>query len=120
VLATKKGINPLDRGLQVQHMAEFQKLLDFPPAPKLDSTGKLDPALASAEELRGEALFVGKGRCGECHTGAMFTDSSMHDLGLERFYEPRLINGAQARLPAGALSLRGGFSVTRKLPRAVR
>jgi cytochrome c peroxidase len=109
VLATKKGVNPLDRGLQVQHMAEFQKLLDFPPAPKLDSTGKLDPALASAEELRGEALFLGKGRCGECHTGAMFTDSSMHDLGLERFYEPRLINGAQARAegPIKTFTLRG-------------
>jgi cytochrome c peroxidase len=97
VLATKKGVNPLDRGLQVHHMAEFQKLLDFAPAPKLDSTGKLIAAMATPEELRGEALFRGKARCAECHSGAEFTDSSMHDLGLERFYAPRLINGVQAR-----------------------
>ncbi|HET8939944.1 MAG TPA: cytochrome B6 [Polyangiales bacterium] len=96
VLATKKGVNPLDRGLQVQHMAEFQKLLDFPPAPKLDVDGKLDPSLATEAELRGEMLFQGKARCAECHTGAYFTDHEMHDLKLDRFYTPRLINGLQA------------------------
>jgi cytochrome c peroxidase len=96
VLATKKGVNPLDRGLQVQHMAEFQKLLDFPPAPKLDVDGKLDPSLATEAELRGEMLFQGKARCAECHTGSYFTDHEMHDLKLDRFYTPRLINGMQA------------------------
>jgi cytochrome c peroxidase len=35
VIATKKGVNPLDRGSQVHFMAELQELLDFPPAPKL-------------------------------------------------------------------------------------
>lgn len=57
VLATKKGVNPLDRGLQVHHMAEFQKILDFPPAPKLDVYGKLKPELATEAELRGQDLF---------------------------------------------------------------
>ena len=48
VIATKKGVNPLERGSQVHAMAEFQELLDFPPAPKLSVVdGKLDPALAS-------------------------------------------------------------------------
>src|SRR5262249_37437357 len=28
-----KGVNPLERGSQVHFMAEFQELLDFPPAP---------------------------------------------------------------------------------------
>jgi cytochrome c peroxidase len=109
VLATKKGVSPLDRGLQVHHMAEFQKLLDFPPAPKLDSTGRLDPSLATPEELRGEELFRGKARCAECHTGAEFTDSSMHDLGLEGFYESRMINGMQTRAegPIKTFTLRG-------------
>src|SRR6187549_293348 len=46
VLATKKGISPLERGSQVQNMSEFQKLLDFPPAPRLDLDGKLNPPLA--------------------------------------------------------------------------
>jgi len=32
VIATKKGVNVLERGSQVHFMAEFQALLDFPPA----------------------------------------------------------------------------------------
>jgi cytochrome c peroxidase len=109
VLATKKGVNPLDRGLQVQHMAEFQKLLDFPPAPKLDVNGRLDPQLATAAELRGERLFTGKARCVECHTGAFYTDGQMHDLKVERFYTPRMINGimASADGPIKTFTLRG-------------
>jgi cytochrome c peroxidase len=109
VLATKKGSNPLDRGAQVQGMAEFQKLLDFPPAPKLNVEGRLDPALASAEELRGEALFFGKARCGSCHEAPYYTDGLMHDLKAERFYEPTLINGmlAGADGPIKTFVLRG-------------
>jgi cytochrome c peroxidase len=109
VLATKKGVNPLDRGLQVQHMAEFQKILDFPPAPKLGLDGKLDPALASPGELRGQELFFGKAQCGTCHLGPYYTDQTMHDLQLERFYEPTLINGmlATAEGPIKTFTLRG-------------
>jgi cytochrome c peroxidase len=109
VLATKKGVNPLDRGLQVQHMAEFQKLLDFPPAPKLGLDSKLDPALASADELRGQELFFGKAQCGTCHSGPYYTDQTMHDLHVERFYEPTLINGmlASADGPIKTFTLRG-------------
>jgi cytochrome c peroxidase len=109
VLATKKGVNPLDRGLQVQHMAEFQKLLDFPPAPKLGLDGKLDPALATPSELRGQEIFFGKGKCADCHTGAYYTDSLMHDLRVERFFEPRMINGilASADGPIKTFTLRG-------------
>ena len=47
--ATRKGTNILERGSQVHFMAEFQELLDFPPAPKLNVFGKLDPAKASRE-----------------------------------------------------------------------
>jgi cytochrome c peroxidase len=39
VIAIKKGVNVLERGSQVHDMAEFQELLDFPPAPKLDVMG---------------------------------------------------------------------------------
>lgn len=97
VLATKKGVNPLDRGLQVQHMAEFQKLLDFPPAPKLGLNGKLNPAKASPEELKGQELFFGKAQCGDCHSGNAYTDHSMHDLQLDRFFEQKLVNGIMAK-----------------------
>ena len=94
VIATKKGINPLERGSQVHAMAEWQEILDFPPAPKLSVVdGKLDPRRASAVELRGQEVFFGKGRCSTCHVPPHYTDNTMHDLKLERFYAPRLING---------------------------
>ncbi len=111
VIATKKGVNILDRGSQVQFMAEFQEILDFPPAPKLgmDGSGKLDPTKASQSELRGETLFFGKAKCGTCHPGPYYTDNTMHNLQAERFYTPRLINGlmASADGPIKTFPLRG-------------
>jgi cytochrome c peroxidase len=96
VIATKKGINILDRGHQVNAMAEFQELLDFPPAPKLDIFGKLDPKKASPAELRGQAVFFGKGACASCHLPPYYTDNLTHNLQTERFYKPVMINGMMA------------------------
>jgi len=93
VIATKKGVNILDRGSQVHDMAEFQEILDFPPAPKLDVFSKLDPGKATAEELRGQEVFFGKGQCVSCHSVPAFTDNMLHDLHMERFYKPQTING---------------------------
>ena len=109
VIATKKGVNILDRGSQVHAMAEFEELLDFPPAPKLDVLGRLDRAKASPAELRGESVFFGKGKCSTCHQGPYFTDNSMHNLKAERFYEPKMINGmmASADGPIKTFPLRG-------------
>jgi cytochrome c peroxidase len=77
VTATKKGVNVLDRGSQVHDMAEFQEMLDFPPAPKLKVDGTLDPALATAAELRGQTLFFGKAACATCHPGPYYTDKRL-------------------------------------------
>jgi cytochrome c peroxidase len=109
VIAVKKGVNPLERGSQVHAMAEFQELLDFPPAPKLDVFGKLIPSKATAAELRGQAVFFGKGRCGECHQAPFYTDNLMHNLQVERFYKPQLINNmmASADGPIKTFPLRG-------------
>jgi cytochrome c peroxidase len=109
VIATKKGVNILERGSQVHFMAEFQALLDFPPAPKLDVFGKLDPAKATQNELRGQEAFFGKGRCSECHIPPYYTDNLMHNLKTERFYKPRMINGryASADGPIKTFPLRG-------------
>ncbi len=96
VIATKKGVNVLERGSQVHFMGEFQALLDFPPAPKLNVLGKLDPAKASAAELRGQDIFFGKGQCGTCHVAPFYTDNLMHNLQVERFYKPVMINGRYA------------------------
>jgi cytochrome c peroxidase len=109
VIAVKKGVNILERGSQVHAMGEFQALLDFPPAPKLDVLGRLDPGLATVEELAGEEIFYGKGRCAQCHPPPFFTDNLMHDLRVERFYEPQEINGrlAMADGPIKTFPLRG-------------
>jgi cytochrome c peroxidase len=109
VIATKKGVNILERGSQVHDMAEFQELLDFPPAPKLNVFGKLDPAKASAAELRGQDIFFGKGQCAACHVPPYYTDNLMHNLQVERFYKPVMINGrlASADGPIKTFPLRG-------------
>jgi cytochrome c peroxidase len=109
VIATKKGVNILERGSQVHFMAEFQELLDFPPAPKLGIDGLLDAQKATASELRGQEIFFGKGKCGSCHQAPYYTDNSMHNLQLERFYKPRMINGVMASAdgPIKTFPLRG-------------
>ena len=109
VIATKKGINILDGGHQVHAMGEFQALLDFPPAPKLDIFGRLDPAKATDQEKRGEALFFGKAQCSSCHSPPYYTDNTMHNLQVERFFRPQMINGrfASADGPIKTFPLRG-------------
>jgi cytochrome c peroxidase len=92
VIATKKGVNVLERGSQVHFMGEFQEILDFPPAPKLGWDGKLDPAKATAAEMHGQEIFFGKGQCSSCHQPPYYTDNSMHNLGADRFYKQRLVN----------------------------
>jgi cytochrome c peroxidase len=109
VIATKKGVNILERGSQVHFMAEFQALLDFPPAPKLGVDGLLDPRRSTEAELRGQELFFGKAKCGPCHPAPYYTDNLMHNMRAERFYTPRLINGrmASADGPIKTFPLRG-------------
>ena len=96
VIATKKGVNILDRASQVHFMAEVQALFDFPPAPKLDVFGLLKPDRATEQELRGEKVFFGKARCAECHMPPYYTDNLMHNLRTERFFRPQMVNGRMA------------------------
>lgn len=109
VIATKKGVNVLERASQVHAMAEFQALLDFPPAPKLGIDGKLDPKKATPVEMRGQELFFGKAKCASCHTPPFYTDNLMHNLRTERFFTPRMINGRMAKVdgPIKTFTLRG-------------
>jgi cytochrome c peroxidase len=109
VIAAKKGVNPLERGSQVHFMTEFQEILNFPPAPKLDVFGKLDPKKSTANELRGQTVFFGKGQCATCHIAPYYTDNLMHDLQTERFFKPVMINNMMAigDGPIKTFSLRG-------------
>jgi cytochrome c peroxidase len=96
VIATKKGVNILERASQIHDMGEFQEILDFPPAPKLNIYGRLDRTKATEAEARGEDLFFGKANCAACHTAPFYTDNLMHDLKVERFYKPQRTNGMLA------------------------
>lgn len=49
----------------------------------------------SVSELRGFAVFTGKGNCVSCHSGWRFTDGKLHDIGLDG--DP----GAGSWLPGG-------------------
>ncbi|MDP9192899.1 MAG: cytochrome B6 [Acidobacteriota bacterium] len=91
VMATKKGVNILERASQVHFMSEMESIFDFPPAPKLGVDGKLDPAKATPAEMRGQGLFFGKAQCSSCHPAPYYTDNQMHDLQTGRFFEPRTI-----------------------------
>ena len=109
VIAMKKGVNILERASQVHFMAEFQALLDFPPAPKLDIFGKLDPSQATESELNGQKVFFGKSRCAACHPAPYYTDNLMHNMRTERFFAPQMVNGRMAASdgPIKTFPLRG-------------
>ena len=109
VIATKKGVNILERGSQVQDMAEVQELFDFPPAPKLNIYGRLDPDKASKEEMAGQEVFFGKAQCAACHVPPYYTDNLMHNLRTERFFKPQMVNGRMASQdgPIKTFPLRG-------------
>ncbi|MBP1884800.1 cytochrome B6 [Sinorhizobium mexicanum] len=111
VSAARKGVNLLDRASQVSMMAQMQNMIDFPPAPKLDVFGRLDPSGASEQELEGEQVFMGKGGCAVCHVPeTAFVDNNMHDLKLERFYRTGQSANDLVMLPDGPIktfTLRG-------------
>lgn len=96
VIATKKGVNVLERGSQVHFMSEFMAILDFPPAPKLNVFGMLDANKATPSELRGQKVFFERGRCAVCHKPPYYTDNTMHNLRTERFFKPHVYNGRMA------------------------
>ena len=79
------GGRQLDRA-STNRMGDFQSIVAWPPAPKLDRFGKLIAAKATEAELRGESLFFGKARCSTCHPAPSYTDNQLHDLKVEDFY----------------------------------
>ena len=72
VQAQRKGVNILERGSQVHFMAEFQDLLDFPPAPEAQPPRQARSREGHARaRLRGQELFFGKAQCAVCHHAAV-------------------------------------------------
>ena len=86
VIALKKGACRFTRE-EIAAMAATQNMIAFPPAPKLDIQGRLNPAKATESELRGEKIFAMS--CSQCHPAPYYTDNLAHDLQVERFYDGR-------------------------------
>jgi cytochrome c peroxidase len=109
VTASMKGVNEPDRPTQVSLMAQFQNMLDFPPAPKLGLDGKLIEKKATEQEMMGQKLFFGKAKCSECHPAPFYLDDKMHDLKTERFYSEHVENNhfIKADGPIKTFTLRG-------------
>jgi cytochrome c peroxidase len=63
-----------------QAIATFERTIVSPPAP-FDRWVAGDEQAVSAAAKRGFAIFNGKGRCAECHSGWNFTDGAFYDIG---------------------------------------
>lgn len=73
-------------------IAAFERTLQFAPsrfdrfAARLAAGDSARPATAADSltpaEAAGLHLFLGKGRCIQCHSGAMFTDNAFHNIGV--------------------------------------
>jgi hypothetical protein len=62
----------------------------------------------SLAEMHGQDAFF-KGRCAACHVPPFYTDNLMHNLQVERFHKPVMINNmlASADGPIKTFPLRG-------------
>ncbi|HEY1380018.1 MAG TPA: hypothetical protein VGF55_24660, partial [Gemmataceae bacterium] len=87
-LQPQLGGRQLDRP-STNRMGDFNSIVAWPPAPKLDRLGRLIPEKATPAELRGEKLFNTKARCATCHPAPFYTDNQLHDLRVEEFYSGR-------------------------------
>lgn len=63
-------------------VAAYQRLLTCGPS-RFDDWVHGDAKALTAPEQRGLALFVGKARCADCHSGPFLTDQLFHNVGFE-------------------------------------
>jgi cytochrome c peroxidase len=86
-------------------IASYERTLVFDDSP-LDRYMDGDVAALDAAQKRGLALFLGKGNCTRCHTGANLTDNGFHNLGVpdpEELHEPEVL--ASIRFDAKRMKL---------------
>jgi cytochrome c peroxidase len=98
-------------------IAAYERLLSCG-ASRFDAFMHGDKTALSESEQRGAALFVGKGKCANCHSGPFFSDQKFHNVGMfpARVSAAFLRNndrGAEkglAQVIADPLNIRGQFS----------
>ena len=64
-----------------QALAAYERTLVSPPT-RFDKWVAGDAGALTPSERAGFAIFTGKGRCSNCHTGFAFTDHGFYDIGL--------------------------------------
>ena len=76
---------PQDRQISPDNIAKalaaYERTLVSPPT-RFDQWIAGDAAALTPSEVNGFAIFTGKGRCINCHTGFAFTDHGFYDIGL--------------------------------------
>jgi cytochrome c peroxidase len=98
-------------------IAAYERLLSCG-ASRFDAFIHGDKTALSAAEQRGAALFVGKAKCADCHTGPFFSDQKFHNVGLfpglvSAAFTRKNDRGAEkglAQVLADPLNVRGEFS----------
>lgn len=73
-------------------IAAYERLLSCGPS-RFDAFMHGDKSALNASEQRGAELFVGKGKCANCHSGPFFSDQKFHNVGLF----PARVSGAFIR-----------------------
>jgi cytochrome c peroxidase len=82
-----------------------------------DALGRGDRTAAARYPLpaqRGARIFVGRGNCAACHTGATFTNGEFHDVGVPFFLQPGRVDpgrhGGIKSLRASRFNLLGPYN----------
>lgn len=83
-------------------LAAYERTLVSPPT-RFDLWVAGDAGALSASEVNGFAIFAGKGRCINCHTGFAFSDHGFYDIGLPSEDEGR---GPIIKLPAAKFAFK--------------
>jgi cytochrome c peroxidase len=86
---------------EVEALVAYMRSLSFPPNPHRAADGRLTPTAQ-----RGKVVFESaKAGCASCHSGPLFTNGSIYDVGLGepgdvyKGYNPPTLLGAASRAP---------------------
>jgi hypothetical protein len=107
--AAKKGVNPLERGKPGALHGRVPRAARLPAGAE---ARRARPARSVQGQRRRASRREGlqrQGQCSACHPAPYYTDNSMHNLRVERFYDEKMINGvlASADGPIKTFPLRG-------------
>jgi len=87
-------------------IASFERTIISNQSP-FDRWVKGDSKAMTVQQVNGFKLFVGKANCIACHSGANFSDSGFHNIGLASFGNPEPDLGRYLQKPVAAM--KGAF-----------